>query len=618
MKKLRRKILILVACLLLVPACGNKGGASSTSVASSSSVSSYLRLSASSLSLEVGESQRLVARSDRSGEVLWSSSNPNVATVDDGLVVGLESGETDITATLGELNASCHLLVTGEKSLSIKMSSKKLYVGTTLQLTPETFYGKKTLKGEYAYTSMDESVASVDENGLVTGIKRGSVEIRIEDKSEAALSSSISLEVLSRINLVPSKTSVELYANQSSQSSAKIPVSVSKNGRRVANAAFAVRSLDEEVAIASHDGQEVTIQARKSGSTGVVISFEGTEVAIAVNSAYLVKTKKDLIAVGNDYHGRFVLANDIDLGGTDWTPLSPWPGDAYTPDVSWQGVLDGRGHTISNVRFPTGWHRAIIAQTGPNAIIENLSLVGIENASGSNEIGSIVALNYGTIRNCYVENSICGDSRGEWLPHGGFVAINGQDGRIENCIAKLKISRPVANTGAFCGYNWAKIENCFAVVEGGALPFIYKMTSDYGSTSHVKAVRKEEESLLYDASIYRDFDEDLWEITGEDVPTLRNFPQVRFEKEDLYLSIGHSYQIDPCTIRGVSQSWSFGEGFSDSFSCFELDSGIEITPLKEGIRPSTRQAESHHAKRGKGRLGFPKSAFSGLLNPSGF
>ena len=46
--------------------------------------------------------------------VVWSSSNNEVATVENGVVTGVKGGEATITATLGELTASKTVYVVGD------------------------------------------------------------------------------------------------------------------------------------------------------------------------------------------------------------------------------------------------------------------------------------------------------------------------------------------------------------------------------------------------------------------------------------------------------------------------------------------------------------------------
>jgi hypothetical protein len=60
----------------------------------------------------------------------------------------------------------------------------------------------------------------------------------------------------------------------------------------------------------------------------------------------LISTRADLAAVASNPSGIYGLGADIDLAGTDWTPLC----DDSSP---FTGTLYGRGHTISNLTVDT-------------------------------------------------------------------------------------------------------------------------------------------------------------------------------------------------------------------------------------------------------------------------
>ena len=83
------------------------------------------------------------------------------------------------------------------------------------------------------------------------------------------------------------------------------------------------------------------------GTTGTSFSWgSGTE-----EEPYLIADGEDLsylreqVRNGNTYEGKyFQLANDIDLGGRDWTPIG-------TNQNSFRGIFDGAGHTIANARI---------------------------------------------------------------------------------------------------------------------------------------------------------------------------------------------------------------------------------------------------------------------------
>ena len=63
------------------------------------------------LTLKVGESVLLKATSQSGDEISWTSSSPQVATVDDGLVTAVAEGVTKITASTEKVSANCKVTV---------------------------------------------------------------------------------------------------------------------------------------------------------------------------------------------------------------------------------------------------------------------------------------------------------------------------------------------------------------------------------------------------------------------------------------------------------------------------------------------------------------------------
>lgn len=114
-------------------------------------------------------------------DIIWSSSDENVATVDaNGKIKGISKGECIITATTdgGEANAKCNIRVTLPTEVNgiILPEDFKMLLTTTKKLTatvtPATAINKNIL-----WSSTDESVVSVDQDGKLTSHTKGTVTI---------------------------------------------------------------------------------------------------------------------------------------------------------------------------------------------------------------------------------------------------------------------------------------------------------------------------------------------------------------------------------------------------------------------------------------------------------
>lgn len=117
-------------------------------------------------------------------EVYWTSSDESVATVSQkGKVTGVSMGYATITATAkdgSEVEASCEVrIVTPVTGVTINKSYITLMVGETESLKATIKPNNSTFKTA-KWTSSDESVAIVDEDGIVTAVKAGSVSITAE------------------------------------------------------------------------------------------------------------------------------------------------------------------------------------------------------------------------------------------------------------------------------------------------------------------------------------------------------------------------------------------------------------------------------------------------------
>ncbi|MBQ8885143.1 MAG: Ig-like domain-containing protein [Clostridia bacterium] len=80
---------------------------------------SRLILSRSEIEIQEGESFRLTTTfkpvSERVKVVVWRSADSAIATVEDGLVTGIQAGETFITAQTNEKTVSCKVVVKSAK-----------------------------------------------------------------------------------------------------------------------------------------------------------------------------------------------------------------------------------------------------------------------------------------------------------------------------------------------------------------------------------------------------------------------------------------------------------------------------------------------------------------------
>lgn len=145
-----------------------------------------LILSTSSVTLQIGENCTLTVTTepeDIDGAVLtWTSSDPDIASVaetseNSATVTALAAGTASVTVSCGDINATCNITVTEEtdgpvaEKVTVTPETASVEVGETVQL--EASVEPADTGFEITWTSDNPDVASVDENGLVTGVANG-------------------------------------------------------------------------------------------------------------------------------------------------------------------------------------------------------------------------------------------------------------------------------------------------------------------------------------------------------------------------------------------------------------------------------------------------------------
>jgi alpha-tubulin suppressor-like RCC1 family protein len=182
---MHRRPLLLALLAFLVPACSDP--ASSGSDREPTPQVASVTVTPSTATLSLGETSQLEAVvRDGTGSLLtrpvtWQSGAPAVVTVSStGLVTALGVGQTTITATSGGQHGSSIIAVAAVvpdpvAHIEIDPPTGSIAPGTTLQLTATLrSAGGDVLTGRaVTWTSSAAAVASVSNNGLVTGLVPG-------------------------------------------------------------------------------------------------------------------------------------------------------------------------------------------------------------------------------------------------------------------------------------------------------------------------------------------------------------------------------------------------------------------------------------------------------------
>ena len=210
---------------------------------------------------------------DRS--VTWSSSDESIATVRGGQVTGKKAGVCTITCTSNSnpsVSASATVtvsqLVTKIECLN-PQSELSIKTGENVQLRLNVLPEDATDKG-VTFKSLQSKIASVDENGLVTGLNRGTASITVTAKDASKRQATI------RVNVIQPVTGVsvqkDLYYVQKGEGASIKAVIEPKNAN---NQAVYWSSENEWIATVRSNG---TSTGRVDGvNNGVTTVYTYTE-----------------------------------------------------------------------------------------------------------------------------------------------------------------------------------------------------------------------------------------------------------------------------------------------------------------------------------------------------
>ena len=163
----------------------------------------------------------------------------------------------------------------------------------------------------------------------------------------------------------------------------------------------------------------------------------------------LIKTADELQAMQDNLSGKYILMNDIDLAGYDWTAVG-------TYDNPFAGEFNGNGYVISNLTInePTKQFQGLFGVGDGRTSYSNVGLENV-NVKGGAATGGLIGSGAVYIDNCYVTGAVSGD-----YSVGGVVGdFGGVNFSVTNCYTSCDVVG-TNHVGGIIGRGYAVIRNC--------------------------------------------------------------------------------------------------------------------------------------------------------------
>lgn len=260
-------------------------------------------------------------------DIKWSSTNPAVASVQNGRIQGLSEGSAGIRATAnGVSSKTCQINV---KPIQVNLITldyyeRTLYVGSTCKLT-HTIQPKDATNQNVVWTSNNPGVASVDNDGTVTARAKGTAQITVTSLDSRRLSATCRIQVIQSGNVAVSgialnSSSLNLSPGQSSTLSYSIYPS------NATNKSVTWSSSNTNVATVNASG---TVTAKSAGNATITVK--------TVDGGYSSTCKVTVAGSNVRVTGISVSPTSISMAPSTTKTLSYsiYPSNASNKNVTW-------------------------------------------------------------------------------------------------------------------------------------------------------------------------------------------------------------------------------------------------------------------------------------------
>ena len=361
-------------------------------------------------------------------QVVWTTSNPNVVTVNNGTITGVSRGVASITVTTidGNMSATCFVTVNDPKiTIDFYRTTATLTVGATDYMTATVrkmgSSQTTTVNQPVTYTSSNNAVVQVNGSGVVTALAQGSAIITAATAGATNIATcTITVTSSSSTNISLDKSSDLIYVGGTDTITATL------NSSNLSNSSVTWSSSNPSIVSVSSSGVltgvsqgTATVTAKTSDGTSsasciVTVSYMGG--GTTATQGFAISKKMDNVEVGKiDTLAASLNSTIIPNANVTWTSSNK---DIVSVAA---GVIMGiaPGTTIITATEPNGGVAACIVtvyaqgqlptssitlnKTSDNLLVgasdvltTTLTPIGIANWTSSDP--SIVTVSYGALR----------------------------------------------------------------------------------------------------------------------------------------------------------------------------------------------------------------------------
>ncbi len=289
---------------------------------------------------------------DLSNEVVWSSSTPQTATIDDfGLASSGVPGSTKISSTFRGVTGSSGVVQVSSAvltSLAVSPTTVQIAKGTSQRLTATGTFSDGTtqdLSSTVTWSSSSPTVASIDANGVATGNSVGSAQMTAAFESSTASTASFQVTSATLVSISFSPANPGVAAGTSTQVTVTGTFSDSTTQDLTSSAIF---SSSNPSAVTVNGSGLITGVAAGTSTVTVTVgrvtnSFTATVSTATLSSIAITPATPPSFAKGSSEQftatGTFSDGSTQDLSSTvTWTSSNP---AVFTVDA--HGVATGIG-----------------------------------------------------------------------------------------------------------------------------------------------------------------------------------------------------------------------------------------------------------------------------------